>query len=183
MEFLIKKDSGKEIDVSRLFLYYNARLLDGMTEWNMKDDGVSIPSGIKAVCEYGSCREDIYPYYQSAVNRKPPKPCYDEGKKSRLIQGETMDVDLHQMKCCLADGYPFVFGLFLFPSFTDAETNGGWIPMPHLKNRSDSQGGHAMLAVGYLDHYKVFIIRNSYGEYWVCCISIISFDHHHHHLL
>lgn len=33
---------------------------------------------------------------------------------------------------------------------------------------------HAMLAVGYSDHSKSFIIRNSWGEDWVMLLIVVD---------
>ncbi|CAF4812951.1 unnamed protein product, partial [Rotaria sp. Silwood1] len=49
----------------------------------------------------------------------------------------------------------------------DAETNGGIVPMPQPDEAiNDNHGTHAMLAVGYSDRAKCFIVRNSWGTEW-----------------
>jgi hypothetical protein len=80
-----------------------------------------------------------------------------------IDDAERIDVDLYAMKHCLAEGYPFAFGLQLFDSFM-REGNKG-IPMPNPE-REESQGGHAMLCVGYSDKDRVFVVRNSWGAHW-----------------
>lgn len=167
IEFLIKRDSGKEIDISRLYLYYNARLIESDDEQSIDDVGVSIDGGVAALKKYGSCKEENHPYAESVVNDRPPAHCYEEGKRFRLDSSEAMDADLNQMKCCLADGFPFLFGLECFPSFSQSETNGGLVSMPKADRGEQAYGCHAMLAVGYLDDRQVFIVRNSYGDQWV----------------
>ena len=73
------------------------------------------------------------------------------------------------MKACLAESYPFVFGLQTFPSFHQSETNGGRVLMPQsvLEAQNDQHGWHAMLAVGYSDRSRCFIVKNSWGSNWV----------------
>ena len=68
------------------------------------------------------------------------------------------------MRSCLAEGYPFTFGLELFASFQSAGSH-GLIPMPD-PHKDQHDGGHAMLCVGYSDPDKVFIVRNSWGDDW-----------------
>jgi hypothetical protein len=66
----------------------------------------------------------------------------------------------------LAEGYPIIFGINLYKSF-DKQRQKGVVPMPSDTEASRaSHGGHAMLAVGYSDKDRVFIVRNSWGEGW-----------------
>ncbi|CAF4774995.1 unnamed protein product, partial [Rotaria sp. Silwood2] len=65
---------------------------------------------------------------------------------------------------CLAQGYPFVFGLELYNSI-DKAAKKGIVPIPKSGETSrESHGSHAMLDVGYSDHSQAFIVRNSWGE-------------------
>ena len=69
------------------------------------------------------------------------------------------------MKHCLSNGFPIIFGFLVYKSFESkkvAET--GHMIMPQENDKI--LGGHAVLAVGYDDNKKYFIIRNSWGEEW-----------------
>ena len=69
------------------------------------------------------------------------------------------------MQGCLASGYPFVFGFTVYASFESAAVaKTGKMPMP--KSGEQVVGGHAVLAVGYNNDQRVFIIRNSWGDGW-----------------
>jgi C1A family cysteine protease len=69
------------------------------------------------------------------------------------------------MKACLASGYPFIFGFTVYDSFeSDAVAKTGIVPMPSKTELV--LGGHAVMAVGYDDSKKWFIVRNSWGEDW-----------------
>jgi C1A family cysteine protease len=73
--------------------------------------------------------------------------------------------DLHQMKGCLASGFPFTFGFGIYESFqTPQVASSGSVPLPG--SRENLVGGHAALAVGYDDARDCFIARNSYGAVW-----------------
>ncbi|CAF4770934.1 unnamed protein product [Rotaria sp. Silwood1] len=166
-EFLIKVDTKKNIDVSRLFIYYNARVKDGMSEENMEDDGCTILGAIKTLKRDGCCKEKLYPYNIKKINQKPPAYCYEEAKKYRIVDGMAVAVDLNEMKSCLAQKYPFAFGIRLFVSFGEAETNGGIVTMPESNEQGSKKHNlHAMLAVGYSDRAQCFIVRNSWGSDW-----------------
>lgn len=153
-----------------MFIYYNSRLLDTETEEKIEDIGVPIQCGIEALRKYGSCKEYLHPYQESLVDNRPSDNCYQEGRKHQLETFESIDSDLNQMKSCLADGFPFVFGIDCFQSFYKSESNGGFVSMPNIHRKEDNYGGHALLAVGYLDHRQVFIVRNSYGNQWVSLV-------------
>jgi C1A family cysteine protease len=69
------------------------------------------------------------------------------------------------MKGCLASGYPFVFGFSVYESFESQEVKQtGRVPMPSPNEQL--LGGHAVLAVGYDDSQRRFIVRNSWGKDW-----------------
>jgi C1A family cysteine protease len=53
-EYLAKRQLGDSGDVSRLFIYYNARALMG---WEHKDDGSTITGAIETLEEFGTCSE------------------------------------------------------------------------------------------------------------------------------
>ncbi|UJR17166.1 hypothetical protein I4U23_004062 [Adineta vaga] len=167
-EFLIKKRSGKHIDVSRLFIYYNARCKDGVKEYLMDDNGTGIRSGIDALAEFGCCKEKTYPYVLANIDKKPPHYCYVEAANYRIRKAMNVNLNLDEMKACLAEGFPFVFGIKLFQSFLTAKKNGGYVPIPRPRSEPTAKGhdGHAMLAVGYDDDMRRFIVRNSWGERW-----------------
>ena len=62
-------------------------------------------------------------------------------------------------------GNPFVFGFTVYQNFessTVAQT--GVLNMPGKKE--SVVGGHAVMAAGYDDKKKAFIVRNSWGSTW-----------------
>ncbi len=74
-------------------------------------------------------------------------------------------ITLDEMRTCLAEGFPFVFGFTVYESFeSQAVAKTGTVNMPQKGEKS--LGGHAVLAVGYDDVQKRFIVRNSWGEDW-----------------
>ncbi|MBA3866792.1 MAG: C1 family peptidase [Solirubrobacterales bacterium] len=147
---------------SRLFIYYNERAMEGTVA---SDSGAQIRDGVKCVAKQGSCREEKWPYEIEAFARKPPAACYAEGQKNQAIQYLRVGQSLSQMKGCLAEGFPFVFGFTVYESFESAAVaKNGHAGMP--KAKESVLGGHAVLAVGYDEKNQWFIVRNSWGEKW-----------------
>jgi C1A family cysteine protease len=70
------------------------------------------------------------------------------------------------MQGCLADGYPFVFGFTVYESFesNSVAKKSGIVPMPSSSEKV--MGGHCVVAVGYDNATRTFIIRNSWGTGW-----------------
>jgi C1A family cysteine protease len=162
-EYLAKRALGDAGDISRLFIYYNARKYDGL----IGDVGSSITTSIRVLEEMGTCTEITWPYDPTLWDEEPHTDAYDEASQFLVDEALEIPVDLFAMKHCLAEGYPFAFGLKLFKSFDRAGHKGG-VPMPDPNDEKgrEEHGNHAMLCVGYSDPYKVFVVRNSWGKDW-----------------
>ena len=164
-EYLAKKHlKNRAFEVSRLFIYYNARLRAGS---EIKDAGSHIQYAIDSLHKLGSCTEEVWPYELRKVNNKPHEPSYDEAVNFKVQKSAKVGLDLKSWKQCLTEGYPIIFGIALFKDFDDASKNKGIVPMPSPDEASRAAHGlHAMLCVGYSDIDEMFIIRNSWGDKW-----------------
>jgi C1A family cysteine protease len=159
VEFLELKEGLSLSDASRLFIYYNERVLINTVK---QDSGACLRDGIKTLAKLGTCAEKSWPYDISKFTRKPPAPCYEEALDHQILSYYRINT-LNQMKACLAGGLPFVFGFAVYSSFESvAET--GKAKMPKFWERE--LGGHAVMAVGYNDKQERFIVRNSWGTGW-----------------
>ena len=161
LEFLGKISGQTYKDVSRLFIYYNERAIEGTVGF---DSGAMIRDGIKVLAKYGVCPESSWPYDISQFTRKPAAACYKEGLKHRITSYHRLQV-LSEMLNCLAEGFPFVFGFTVYESFESLKVaQTGIVPMPKKTERA--LGGHAVMAAGYDQKQKRFIVRNSWGTQW-----------------
>ncbi|MBD2021986.1 C1 family peptidase [Leptolyngbya sp. FACHB-36] len=160
-EYLVNRLTGQAEDVSRLFIYYNARKLDDCVQ---EDSGARLQNCVKVVRKYGACSEKTWAFDSEYILKQPSKAAYREAKRFVVEDAAQVEIDLQTMKACLAEGYPFVFGSQLFASFQRAEKD-GLVPLPD-PDTEQCDGGHAMLCVGYSDPDQVFIVRNSWGEDW-----------------
>jgi C1A family cysteine protease len=161
LEFLELKEGTQLVDLSRLFIYYNERVIEGTVD---QDSGAFIRDGIKSLAKQGVCHEKQWPYKISRFKRKPTKPCYKEAKKHRIISYHRINT-VEEMRSCLAEGYPFVFGFTVYESFESREVaQSGVLDMPKPKEKV--VGGHAVMGAGYDDDKERFLIRNSWGSDW-----------------
>jgi C1A family cysteine protease len=161
LEFLDKKIDYQYIDVSRLFIYYNERLLMDTVEY---DSGASLRVGIKTLKNDGACAEILWPYRIQRFDAKPLQECYTEAKGHKITSYHRIN-GLREMLVCLAEGYPFVFGFTVYESFESTKVaTTGEVTMPKKDERAI--GGHAVMAVGYIIAKKRFLVRNSWGENW-----------------
>jgi C1A family cysteine protease len=147
---------------SRLFIYYNERFIEHTVKY---DSGGMLRDGIKTVSKQGVCSEKIWPYNISEFTKKPSAQCYKEALKNEVLSYHRIAQTSEQMKACLTEGYPFVFGFSVYESFESEEVaTRGIMPIP-AKNEK-LLGGHAVIAVGYDNSKQSFIIRNSWGTKW-----------------
>ena len=147
---------------SRLFLYYNERLLEKTITY---DSGAYLHDGITAMKTYGLCSESLCPYIVSKYAVKPTPAMYAAALADRVLTAQNIQPTLATMKQALSQGYPFVFGFVVYSSFlSNSASTTGIIPMP--APRESVLGGHAVVAVGYDDARQLFIFRNSWGSGW-----------------
>jgi C1A family cysteine protease len=159
----MKQHWAEPFTPSRLFIYYNERVIERTVN---EDAGAMNRDGIKSVAKLGAPPEDpFWPYSIAKFRRKPPPKAYQEAKKHPALVYERLQRNEQQLRGCLASGFPFVFGIGVYESFESGQVaKTGTVPMPKAKEKN--LGGHAILAVGYADKTRRFIVRNSWGPGW-----------------
>jgi C1A family cysteine protease len=161
-EFGLQKQKAPDFMPSRLFIYYNERVMENSVD---NDSGAMIRDGVKSVNKQGVCPEKEWPYVVTEFTQKPHAICYSDALKHQVLSYHRIGRSVNQMKGCLAEGFPFVLGFTVYESFeSDAVAKTGKLNMP--KKSEGVVGGHAVLAVGYDDTAKRFIMRNSWGKSW-----------------
>ncbi len=147
---------------SRLFMYYNSRLIQHTEAY---DSGTSMRLAIRSISTYGYCREDVWPYDESKFKTKPNKAAYRFAGTHKVIQYARIGQDINLLKTTLASGNLFAFGFTAYSNFeSDEVRTTGILTVPEA---SDTMlGGHAVLAVGYDDSEGMLLVRNSWGPTW-----------------
>lgn len=170
-EYLVKQHRDDDAyDVSRLFIYFNARAVGGDVDPRegpaLEDEGSMIGAAIEGLKRYGACSEATWPFEEDSVNEAPSDEAFDEASAFLVEEVEQVPTNLIAWKSALAEGNPIIFGINLFESF-DAQRRPGMVPSPSPEEVArEEHGGHAMLCVGYSDRDNVFIVRNSWGDAW-----------------
>jgi C1A family cysteine protease len=161
LEFLERKDRVRFVNVSRLFIYYNERVIEHTIK---SDSGAMIRDGIKSVVKQGVCSERQWPYVIAKYAVKPRATCYKEALQHQVTSYQRI-LTVDEMRACLAQGFPFVFGFTVYESFQSRlVAESGIVSLPEPGERV--VGGHAVLSVGYDDADRRFIVRNSWGVGW-----------------
>ena len=157
----IELQHAASFDPSRLFLYYNSRKLDNN---DYVDSGCSIRDAVKAFAREGVCTEQEWPYKIRRLTQEPRRSCYLQAKGNVISKYECLvHQDIHQFRACLKEECPFVFGFVVYESFySSANMHYGKMQMPTTND--EIKGRHAVMAVGYDDTAKHFIILNSWGD-------------------
>jgi C1A family cysteine protease len=147
---------------SRLFIYYNERVLAGVVGTNSP---VSLRDGYRTVSKVGACPESMWPYVVRRFRRPPTPACYHAARRHRAIAYYRIGRATAQLRACLAEGFPFVLALAVHKSAMGRDVRRtGVLPVP--TRRDPLQGGHAILAVGYDHARRLFVFRNSWGPAW-----------------
>jgi len=161
LEFLERKVGKRATNLSRLFIYYNERAMEGTIS---EDAGAAIRDGVKSLVNLGVCTEAKWPYKIAKFTDKPAPACYKQATSHEVTSYHRV-IGVQQMKQCLAEGFPFVFGFSVYEGFeSEAVAKTGKLNLP--KRGEKQLGGHAVCAVGYDDSASRLLVRNSWGADW-----------------
>lgn len=159
-EYILKRNSEEEADLSESFVYYNVRHLEGK---ELEDTGSSFQDVIASIGEQGICTESLHPYTRS-LSDTPSDEAYLDGETRRITKAMNVNVALNDIKSAIQEGYPVAISLKIFDSF---KANLGFVRRPSDEEiESGDFGYHAMVVVGYSDDTKFFLVRNSWGEHF-----------------
>ena len=170
MEYLENKSKefevgGKFVNLSRLFVYYNERNMEGTIN---QDAGAQISDGVKSLATQGVCTEAAWPYFTYEYAKKPSATAYTDAATRKITAYARVErtSGITGIKQALAAGYPIVFGFTVYESFESEDmAQSGVLNMPNTISEQ-CMGGHAVLMVGYDDASQRVIVRNSWGPQW-----------------
>lgn len=162
IDLIDKKLQNKLFRVSRLFIYYQERLIEGTIN---QDSGAYIRDGIRSCSTWGAPLETLWPYNISRFAVRPSAQAYADAL-NRRVTGYKRCQNFTAVKSALATGTPVIVGFDVYESFeSDTVARTGVMPYPNV-NTEQLLGGHAVCLVGYDDTHNWFIARNSWGTGW-----------------
>ena len=147
---------------SRLFIYYNERVLAGLVGTN---SAVPLREGYRTIVKLGACPEAMWPYNVRRFRSRPTPPCYRAALRRRAIAYYRIRRSISHLRACLVEQSPFVMALGVHQSMMSrAVKKTGMVPLP--TRRDPLLGGHAVLVVGYDHARRLLVFRNSWGTTW-----------------
>jgi C1A family cysteine protease len=181
MEFLVKRETGEDIDLSEAYNYWAAKKYVLTTKY-LQDTYKNIDglAGFLAVEAYktGSMAEKAWPYEPlnwfstgdprcKSVGSKPATECFTgvppQGAKNLPYKIKPIYIERERIAdFILKEKKPVIVNLTW--NF-DAVSAAGDVRLPAPAELKKS-GGHVITLVGYNSGTKRFIFRNSYGENW-----------------
>lgn len=167
--FSLKRTLGIQAFLpSRLFIYYNARMLAGYAAdahlFGTRGAGITLPQGVRAIQKFGFCPESSWPYDVSKLNTWPPPSLYQEACNYRMQNFQNLPLDFRQLKKHLSTKGPFAFSIPIFKKFQTISKDNLHIRLP--KSATKPVANHSLLAIGYDDRERLFIVQNSMGREW-----------------
>ncbi|UJR21067.1 hypothetical protein I4U23_024167 [Adineta vaga] len=165
-EYLIKLNTGRHFDVSRLFIYYNAQIMEQRTI-HVQDSGSEPKDVALGIRKYGVCDERTWPYEHRLLNQEPSSRAYDEASKYTVILLK-IPFGIEPILRCLHNRLPIVISIKMVQDAgRDVQDNGGVLSIPARDNTFIGRTvSHAVLIVGYDLKRQVFLVRNSWGDGW-----------------
>lgn len=166
----IKQKNAEVFMPSRLFIYYNERVIEGTVD---EDSGAQISDGMDSINKTGVCMEAVWPYDISQFTVQPSAEAYTQAKLAKTINYVGLDFSdnptiadrVEHIKTALKSGFPIIFGFLVYEEFESEQVaTTGMVPMP--KPGEQPIGGHAVCAVGFDDNKQCFIVKNSWGPNW-----------------
>jgi hypothetical protein len=160
-----RRDGKPAVDLSRLFVYYNARRIGGTQMWV---SGSTISTGMAALLAFGAPNEASWPYRPEQFASAPTPEVYQQA--STNVPAEYARVEgLEHVKGALARRYPVVFAASIPERcYAEAERT-GVAPTPtraEVDAIRTQHGRHALLLVGYNQDEGMMLVRNSWGQSW-----------------
>lgn len=199
---------------SRLFIYWLARGAYKNDSCDLKwprDGGSCVRDAMRGIATCGACTEADWPFDVNHINTKPPQTAFDLAARSKINYFYRLDPDrptndkdhlstaqkdalgatvLENLKKCLTEQYPVVFGFWYYmhpaeaydQEHKPAVLRDVWAEkgfprhcfpdqLPEdLKLRNDYgdvvSPGHTVLAIGYDEDRRQVLIQNSRGSSW-----------------
>lgn len=159
LELLQAKSGHSNQDLSRLFLYYNSRMMHNSQG---QDQGTFVHLSMAALIASGVCEERMWPFSMTTINDPPTQACYENAQNYRGVEFAEIQQGTPLVPV-LAQEIPVIIGVELpREAYTEAHKT-GIMQIPPGASANHQHGRHSMVVVGYDVEQKAYIVRNSWG--------------------
>ncbi len=148
--------SDLKVDLSKLYLYYKERELEGTVN---TDAGATMRDIGKALKIYGVSEETYFPYNVNNFANAPSDQANTNAENYKIAGYFSLETVQEIRQTLLQGQKPILALIELYDNFSDTGSD-GMVDMP----KGDFVGNHATLICGYSDAGKYFIVRNSWGK-------------------
>ena len=90
-EYWTRLALNQDYDVSRLFIYYNARWRNGDQD---KDEGSYIQFAMQGLKEFGACPEKAWPFEKPLLLKKPNGDAYEQASQVKVKEMQQVPLEL-----------------------------------------------------------------------------------------
>jgi C1A family cysteine protease len=158
MEYILRKQTGADLQLSRLYGYGRGRQLDGipLTE----DSGSCNATAMAVLTSYGLPEEHLWPYSDDAWTVEPPVGLDIDASRHKLGLWYLCP-NLRTIQAAIDQDFPVTLGFECFESIMD-KTNLliGSIP---FTPKEKSVGGHEVMVCGYNRNLDALLVAQSWG--------------------
>ena len=158
-QIMALKDYTDNTYPSRLYQYYNSRMIEGNIN---EDSGATYRSAYKALSKFGFCDEKLCEYDTEKYKEEPSKSCYDTANKTLIKKYQTLIPSIYAIEYAVSNNMIVTFGCIIYDNFNEYDKKEFVIPFP----RGGQLGGHALAIVAYSHQKRLFKIVNSWGVEW-----------------
>lgn len=156
---------GTVVQLSRLFIYFNARNYHGAID---KDKGTYLRMAFESLKRLGVCPESMWDYVEANVFLRPPLAAYKEANANKVMGFYRIDSRgeerLDDIETAIRANHPVAFGTQVGTEFSNYKGETEYI----FRLPEAFEGRHAMLWCGVRKRNgrREFWTRNSWGSGW-----------------
>ncbi len=124
--------------------------------------GTFFTDGFNLLRRDGVATMEDFPYDENDCEKLPSAAIKQRAREYAIADWRRVNPqDETEVKLQIASGFPVIIGAMVDKDFMELRSS-----TPYAGTGTPSEGGHAMVTIGYSDELKAFKIINSWGQSW-----------------